>query len=475
MDTNQAQLTSLLPTLQAMRAAHQQAGAVSADTRIDRLQRLANLLVKHADDFCGTLDADFGGRHPTFSLMNDVLSTLSSVKYARGNIRRWMKPDRRAGVFPFNLFGARVDVEHQPKGVVGILGTWNVPLFTTFVPLAFALAGGNRAMLKPSEFVPRTAELMARAIADHFAADEICVVNGAAEISRAFSSLPFDHMVLTGSCATGRAVMRAAAEHLVPVTLELGGKSPVIIGRSADLDLAALRIVMGKTMNAGQICVAPDTVHVPVELVEAFVSAVRAHYLALYPQTAGNRDVTAVVNDTHMARVEGYLKEVAAAGGRIEACADEATTTGRYRPLRLAIAPPANAGIRSEEIFGPVLQVEPYQDLGTVIDGINRGGKPLALYYFGKDRAEERRILDHTQSGGVTVNDVVIHVAAHDAPFGGVGASGMGQYHGREGFQEFSHARTIYRSGWWDPRQAFGLLPPYSDKLEQTLRKMLKP
>lgn len=460
--------------LRAMQLGHGQAGAVSAATRIDRLTRLMQLLDKHADAFCEALDQDFGGRPPCVSLMNDILSTQGSLKYARSNVRRWMKKDRRSGVLPFNLFGARVEVEHTPKGVVGILGAWNVPLFTTFAPLASVLAAGNCAMLKPSEFVPRTSALLESAIAEFFSPNEIQVITGSVEVSRAFSSLPFDHLVLTGSSGTGRAVMRAAAEHLVPVTLELGGKSPAIIGRTADLALSAQRIITGKTMNGGQVCVTPDTVYVPEPQLEAFVSACCAAYVRLYPANSTETVLTAIINDAHEQRLDGYLQEIKDSGGRVVSCSPDASNSGRRRALQLVISPPADSRIAQDEIFGPILQIETYTDLDKVIERISHGPIPLALYYFGRDKNEERRVLDRTRSGGVSINDVLMHVAAHDAPFGGMGHSGMGAYHGREGFLEFSHPRTQYRAGWWDPRQALGLVPPYSDKLYARLRKMIR-
>lgn len=465
---------ALRACLDAMKAAQTRDGLPDAALRIDRLTRLLLLLRDRADAFCAALDADFGGRARETSLMSDVMATFNTVKYARGRVRRWMKPDRRDGVMPFNLFGARVEVERMPKGVVGILGPWNVPLFTTLAPLAFALAAGNRAMLKPSELVPRTSALLQTAVQDLFAAEEVAVLNGDASVAGAFSALPFDHLVFTGSTTTGIRVMRAAAENLVPVTLELGGKSPVIVGRSADVALAAERIVSAKVMNSGQVCVSPDTVHVADELIEPFIAACEAVHRRLFSPSVGDAALTSVINARHYARIRGYLEEVRSAGGRIVDCGGGLATGGRKMALHLVIGPPVGSRIAQEEIFGPLLQVERYADIAAVIDRINAAPRPLALYYFGTDRAEERRVLERTLSGGVAINDVMLQVAAHDAPFGGVGASGMGAYHGREGFNEFCHPRTVYRSGWWDPRKTLGLLPPYSTKLYGRLSKMLK-
>lgn len=463
--------------LESMQRAQRDAGPPDAALRIDRLQRLMRLLDDNAERFCEALEADFGGRSRLTSLMSDLLATTDALRYAKRGVSGWMQPQRRRGVFPFNLFGARVEVQRVPKGVVGILGTWNVPLFTTISPLAFVLAAGNRAMIKPSETVPRTSELLASTIAASFAADEIAVVQGGPEVSARFAALPFDHLVLTGSDRTGRKVMQAAAEHLTPLTLELGGKSPVILGSGADLGLAARRILAGKVMNAGQICVSPDTVYVPAPQLEPFIEACRVAYAQLVP---GGVQDTAVVNDAHHQRVQGLVAEASAAGARVitlgasDGAGSVDPAAGRRPLLTLVVDPPAASRLAREEIFGPVMQIETCKDADDAVARIQRGPSPLALYYFGRDAAEERRVIERTRSGGVTVNDVVMHVAALDAPFGGVGGSGFGRYHGREGFEEFSHARTVYRSGWWDPRRALGFEPPYGPKTYDQLRRAMR-
>lgn len=471
----QASQVLMRDRLKAMRLMAQGEGPVPLSVRRDRLQRLMRMLAHNAQQFCDTLEQDFGGRSRETSLMNDVLATTSSARYAHAQVKRWMRPDRRAGLFPFNLFGARVEVRHEPKGVVGILGTWNVPLFTTLAPLASVLAAGNRAMLKPSELTPNTSALLADLIGQTFDDYEVCVFTGDVQVARDFSALPFDHLVLTGSARTGRAVMKTASEHLVPVTLELGGKSPAVIGRSADLPLAAHRIILGKTMNAGQICVAPDTVHVPEEHLEAFVQMCQTQYRAMFPQGANDGGWTALINAQHAQRIRAYLDELTQRGARWQPCAPvDAVHDDRHVPLVLAINPPRDTRLAQEEIFGPILQLQSYQTLPEAIERINAGPAPLALYYFGRDRQEEQQVLQQTRSGGVAVNDVLLHVAAADAPFGGFGPSGMGCYHGHEGFLQFSHPRTVYRSGWWDPRKALGLVPPYGPKTFEHLRKTLR-
>ena len=455
-------LTSLLSR---QKSAFASAGLVSADTRRRRLQQVIDLLVRHHGALTEAIDLDFGGRPAGFSLMNDVLGALASLKYARDHLQDWMQDDPRAPFAPYDQLGAKAWVMHQPKGSVGILGTWNAPLFTLFSPLASVLAAGNRAILKPSDVVPRTAELVAQLFAEHLDPLEIGVVTGDVELAEAFSAQPFDHLVYTGSTATGRLVMRNAALNLVPVTLELGGKSPVIVSGSADLKKAAFSIAVGKACNGGQICINPDLVYVPKALLEPFLEALRATYSELNPSVAGNPDVVAVVNQRHLDRVEGYVLDAQARGARVECLPEPLAPNAedRRRPLRVVVDPAPDSVIMREEIFGPAMVVLTYEHLDQVIDDINGRPRPLALYYFGKDPEQQRYVLERTVSGGVTVNDVMMHAAMHDAPFGGVGASGMGHYHGHEGFLEFSHQRTVFKAPEHDPRREWGLLPPYSE------------
>jgi len=455
----------LASLLSRQKSAFASAGAVSADTRRRRLQQVIDLLVRHHGALTEAIDLDFGGRPAGFSLMNDVLGALASLKYARDHLQDWMQDDPRAPFAPYDQLGAKAWVMHQPKGTVGILGTWNAPLFTLFSPLASVLAAGNRAILKPSDVVPRTAGLVAQLFAEHLDPLEIGVVTGDVELAEAFSAQPFDHLVYTGSTATGRLVMRNAAQNLVPVTLELGGKSPVIVTGSADLKKTAFSIAVGKACNGGQICINPDLVYVPKALLEPFLEALRATYSELNPSVAGNPDVVAVINQRHLDRVEGYVMDAQARGARVEYLPEPLAPNAedRRRPLRVVVDPAPDSVIMREEIFGPAMVVLTYENLDQVIDDINARPRPLALYYFGKDPEEQRYVLERTVSGGVTVNDVMMHAAMHDAPFGGVGASGMGHYHGHEGFLEFSHQRTVFKAPEHDPRRQWGLLPPYGE------------
>ena len=463
--------------LAAQKAARLTEGAVSADVRRQRIQRVIDMVVKYRDPICEAAHADFGNRSRTITLMFDVLGSLGSLKAARDDFRPWMKPQRRKGAIPFSWFGARGTVEYHPKGVVGIMGTWNYPVFTLLAPLAYVFAAGNRAILKPSELTPHIAEVMAGAVKEFFDPAELAVVTGGVDLGQAFAAQPFDHIVLTGGIGVGKAVMRAAADNLTPLTLELGGKSPVIIGRSADLAMTAERIMIAKGAGSGQVCVNADVVYVPREHLDTLLSRMRTSFERLYPGSyENNPDWVTVINERHCARVDGYVNDAAARGARVE------TFGGPYRgpqqkrlPLRIVIDPPRDTAIMQNEIFGPAMIVLPYDRVDDVIADINSRARPLALYYFGKDAAEERKVLDHTISGGVCINELLMHAALTDAPFGGIGASGMGHYHGREGFLEFSHARTIYPAGWWDPRRAFGMLPPLTKKTEAMMEKAVKP
>ncbi len=454
-------------------AAFGREGRVSATVRRQRIQQVIDVLVANCDALADAMDADFGGRSRGFSLMNDVLGSLGSLKHTRDHLEGWMQPDTRTSFAPYDQMGARAEVRHQPKGSVGIIGTWNAPLFTLFSPLACALGAGNRAILKPSEITPRTAQLLAEIIDAQLDPEVVGVVTGDAGISAAFAAQPFNHLVFTGSTTVGRKIMRAAAENLVPVTLELGGKSPVVLGRSADLNEACRRLALAKGTNGGQICISPDMLYVPEETLEQVIAQLKQHFSQYYPSIEDNRDLVAAVNDSHLQRVEGYLADAREHGVRIESSHPEPVGQSRRRPLRLVVNPPADSLIMQEEIFGSALVIRPYALIEDVISDINSRARPLALYYFGQDAVEEAMVLDNTLSGGVTVNDLMMHAAMHEAPFGGVGGSGLGHYHGYEGFLEFSHARTVYHVPEQDPRAEWGMLPPYGDQFEAMIKAQI--
>ena len=457
----------MLAQLSAIKKIQRAEGPVSAATRQDRLQRAMNLFINHVDEFTEASSKDFGGRPPVIGLQLDGHGSVAALKYNKKNLAKWMKPSKRATALPFNLFGGSTEVRYQPKGVIGIAGTWNASLFTVFAPLAGVLAAGNRAMIKPSDLSPHMGEWLQKRVPEYFDPMEVGLVTGDMNVSQAFTSLPFDHLVYTGGGSIAKHIMRAAAENLVPLTLELGGKSPTIFGVSADLDTAMYSLVTGKGQNNGQICVSPDTIYVHESKLEEFIKRFKTVYAEIYgtgPVTT-NSSLTPAISERHLNRVESYVKDAADKGARVEWMAEDAPLDlqNRRRPMRLVINPPTDALICKEEIFGSAALIRSYKDIKEVVATIQQGDYPLALYYFGKDKAEEEFVLQNTLSGGVVVNDVLMHAAMNDAPFGGVGASGMGRYNGKEGFLEFSHHRIIYRAGWWDPQRKMGLKPPFTD------------
>ena len=444
----------------------------SAAERRELIDACLALLKENHQPLVDAMEADFGRRSRGMSLMYDLMGSVTSLNHARGQTERWMRPEKRKTPFPFNLSGARVRVEYQPLGVIGILGTWNFPLFTLFAPLAQVLAAGNRCILKPSDLVPRTTEQLCELMTRYADSNTLAMVGGDRTVAEQFSRLPFDHLVLTGGTQVGKAVMAAAAANLTPLTLELGGKSPVIVGRSAQIHSAAEKIIFTKSVNAGQMCVAPDYVLLPREQLDPFLSACREHY----PKTYGESplDGGSIINAHHFQRVHSYLEDARERGTRIVPLAEDTGAGDNTLPLQIVINPPAESLLGRHEIFGPILNVITYEHLDEAIETVNSGEKPLALYYFGRDREEQRRVLDSTRSGGVTINHIAMHPGAVDAPFGGVGASGMGRYHGREGFLEFSHARTVFEQGWFDIAALFGTRPPFGEKLQKQLEASLR-
>ncbi len=476
---NETTRDRMLELLERQRQDYLREGPVSAATRKDRLERAVGLLKTHEKRLVEAMDTDFGHRSEHQSLFTDVASSVGPLRHAQKHLERWMRPERRkVGPFPLNLLGAKARVEYQPLGVVGVISPWNFPVNLTFTPLAGVLAAGNRCMIKPSEYTPATSALLAEIFPTAFGELEIAVVTGGPQTGADFSGLPFDHLLFTGATSIGRHVMRAAAENLVPVTLELGGKSPVVVGRSADLQKTADSIMTGKMLNAGQICLAPDYVFVPREKVDEFVAASERSVARMYPTLLDNPDYTSVINERHFERLNGYVEEARAAGARVVEI-NPAGEDFRQQPFHkipptLIVDPEDGLQVMQDEIFGPVLPVKGYERVEETVDYINGKPRPLGLYYFGADGTEERRVLNHTTSGGVTVNDVVMHVAQEDLPFGGVGPSGMGAYHGLDGFRTFSHARSIFTQSKVNVAELAGLRPPYGEKMLKAVRQQLR-
>ncbi len=452
--------------LERQKAAHLRDGAPSAELRIDRINRCIGLLVDHQAEIEEALNSDFGSRSRESSAFTDVAACIGTLKHARDHVKTWMKPEKRKTTPAIlGLFGAKAEVRFQPKGVVGVISPWNFPVNLTFTPLAGVLAAGNRAMIKPSEYTPATSELMARMFGGVFSPEEIAVITGGPEVGQAFSGLAFDHLVFTGATSVAKHVMKAASEHLTPLTLELGGKSPVILGRSADMKVAAARIMNGKTMNAGQICLAPDYVLAPAEGLEAFVTEAQGAVRKMFPTLRDNPDYTAIVAQRHYDRIMGYIEEAKAKGARVVDMTPEGEDLSQQEHRKIAptliIDPTDDMKVMQEEIFGPVLPVKTYRTMSEAVAYVNAHDRPLGLYYFGADAAEQESVLAGTTSGGVTVNDVIMHVAQEDLPFGGVGPSGMGSYHGLDGFREFSHQKAIYTQLKNELPQLAAMRPPF--------------
>lgn len=443
----------------------------SVEIRKDRLTRAIKALVDFRDPLVAAMHDDFGNRHRAYSTMNDLLGSLAPLKYARAHLEGWMQPSSREVFSPYDQMGAQAWVQVQPKGPVGIIGTWNAPIFTLFAPMASALAAGNPVLLKPSEVAPKTAEVVHSAIQACFSPEEVGCVTGGAEIAQAIAGSQLGHLVFTGSGHVGKLIMQAASQHLTPVTLELGGKSPTVIGHSADISDAARKIAIAKLTNAGQLCVNPDVCYVHESQVEAFIQAMRETVQQLTPNTRDNPSLTSVVNARHHSRLTGLVADAQSQGVRIEVLSEAGDPTGSDRrlPLTLLVGASPAAKAMQEELFGPLMVIQPYSSLDQVVTDIQSRDCPLALYYFGTDTAERDHLLQNTLSGGVSINDAMMHAAMLSAPFGGVGASGMGHYQGKEGFLSMSHMRTVFVSGPVDPRADWGVLPPYPDWLEPAM------
>ncbi len=460
--------SSLSATLATLKAAQRKQGAPSYEKRIAHLDALRKALVSRKEEIARAISADFGGRSRIESLVAEIFVTVTGLDYAKERLHEWMEIEPREVAWTF--LPGRAEVQNQPLGVIGIIAPWNYPVQLVFAPLVAALAAGNRAMLKPSELVPETSELIAKLVKETFAEDHVTCHLGGVEVATEFSSLPFDHLVFTGSTRVGKVVMRAAAENLVPLTLELGGKSPAIIGRDFSLATAAERIMGGKLFNSGQTCIAPDYVLVPRKDLEPFVAECKAAVARMYPTLVANADYTSIVNERQKARLEGYLTDAKEGGARLVPInpANESFEGTRKVEPTLVLDAKESSAILQEEIFGPLLPIVPYEGLDEAIAYVNDHPRPLALYYFDHDSDAVNRVLAETVSGGVTVNDTMLHIAQDDMPFGGVGPSGMGHYHGKEGFDAFTKKKPVFHQARLN---ATGLMrPPYGKSVEYLMK-----
>jgi len=455
--------------LEQQRAAFDRERMPTYAQRKDRLARLLRMTADHAEALADAMSRDFGHRSRHESLLADLFTVQSGARHAMRHLKRWMAVKRAPTALHFLPAGNRL--MPQPLGVVGIVAPWNYPYYLAMAPALAALAAGNRVMIKPSELTPATSDLMARLVAQHFAPDEMTVVTGDAEVGKVFTQLPFDHLFFTGSTPVGRLVAQAAAQHLTPVTLELGGKSPAIVDRSADLARTAERIAFGKLLNAGQTCVAPDYVLAPQELVQPLTEAIVAAVRRLYPRIDNNPDYTAIVSPRHHARLRGLLDDARARGATLRPTHDDAPGDRRLVPTLVLDTSPEMAVMR-EEIFGPLLPIVPYGHPSEAIAHVNAGDRPLALYWFGEDRTARDDVLARTHAGGVTVNDCIWHLGQEEQPFGGVGASGMGSYHGVWGFNTFSKLKPVFLQSRFAGTKLFH--PPYGATFDRLLGLLKK-
>jgi coniferyl-aldehyde dehydrogenase len=459
---------ALQAALDRQRAGFNAAPFPTAPERQAVLKRLEQLVRANQEAIVDAIGADFGNRSRVETIMSEVLPTLAAAAHARRHLAGWMRPQRRAVGLNFRPASNRI--EYQPLGVVGVVSPWNYPIFLTLGPLIDILAAGNRAMIKPSELTPATAALLARMLGEAFPPEEVLVVQGDVAVGRAFTALPFDHLIFTGSTAVGREVMRAAAENLVPLTLELGGKSPVIVAEDFDADRAARSVALGKFFNAGQTCIAPDYALVPSAKAEAFARGVLEAAEAMYPTLNGNPDYTAIISDRHHQRLGELVAEAEAGGATVLRHHDTPRGNIRHFAPTVVLDPPLDGRLMRDEIFGPVLPVVRVSGTEEAVAFVNKRPRPLALYAYTGDAAAERHILDNTISGGVTINSTLVHCAQEDLPFGGVGPSGMGSYHGREGFYQFSHARAVHKPGFFSGFEY--LRPPHGPKTRFAMRAL---
>lgn len=442
----------------------------SAEERIEQLDKLKQVVIKHQESLASAIHQDFSCRSRDETRIAEILTIVEGIKYAKNRLRGWMKPVKRhVGILHIPSSNR---VLYQPLGVVGIMVPWNYPIQLSLLPLMTALAAGNRAMLKMSEFTPATNAALKTMLAEAFDETRVAIIEGEVDVSTAFSGQPWDHLIFTGSTAIGRIVMAAAAKNLTPVTLELGGKSPVIIDSGANLKEAAKRICFGKSLNAGQTCIAPDYVLLPEGQQQAFIDEYKAAFSRMYPSLRDNPDYTAIINERQHERLTNWIQDAQDKGASIHIInpGDEDFAGTRKMPLHIMSNINKDMTIMQEELFGPILPVVSYNTLDEAIDYINDHDRPLALYLFSYNKNNQQKVLEHTHAGGVTINDTLMHIAQDDMPFGGVGASGMGHYHGKEGFITLSKAKPIHKKGKINSGQV--IYPPYGTSLQKMIFKL---
>ena len=454
-------------------------GAPSVDLRIDRLERLKLLIMDNRYDFVDALNTDFGNRSKNASMLSDVYGIMPAINQAIKNVKKWSKPEKKSSNFPFGLIGAKSYIKYEPLGTVGMISPWNFPVNLTFVPLVSIFAAGNQVMHKPSEHTPTTSLLLKELCDKSFDQHEFATFLGGPEVGESFTNLSFDHLLYTGGGAVAKHVMASASKNLVPCTLELGGKSPVVIGKSADLKSSAKRIMFGKTMNAGQICLAPDYVVVHKDQKDDFIKETKDAVSEYFPNIKDNDDYTSIINQKHYDRLKALLNDANEKGANIDEINPSNEDFSQQEFFKIPPTIVTNTSddmkIMQEEIFGPLLPIIEYNEIEDATKLINSKDRPLGLYYFGNDKDEENEILNKTSSGGVTVNNVISHLQQNNLSFGGVGPSGMGRYKSFEGFKNFSNPRAYYKDISFKLDKFFDAVrPPYKGNIEKVLQQLMK-
>ena len=466
---------TMLSKLNTLKEPFQKNFNPDVNDRIDRIKRIQTLVEENIDDFHKALRLDFGTRHEQLSLMADTMPVINNAKHALKNIKKWIKPEKRKPNFPLGLLGSKAYVQFQPYGVVGIISPWNFPLTLSIAPLIEIFAAGNNAMMKLSEFVPATSDLTEKLINKYFNENEVVVINGGPQTSQSFAGLPFDHLLFTGSTNVAKKVASEAATNLVPMTLELGGKSPVIVGPNAKMKKSVDKIMMGKLLNSGQICISPDYVFVPEGKTEEFVQHAQEHVAENYPTIKNNPDYTSIIHLNHFERLRDLINDAKSKGATIVELnpAQEDFSQQEHHKIvpTLILNPTDDMKVMKEEIFGPLMPIKTYKNFEDTVSFINQNPKALALYYFGDDKEEMNNVLDNTSSGQAVMNDVLFQFSMHDLPFGGVGPSGMGAYHGHDGFKNFSHKRSVLKGqNILDPGKMISA--PFTEVTEKNIKRL---
>ncbi len=470
--------------LKLQKKLHIEEGPASIELRKDRLNRCIKMVKEYSDEIIEALQKDFGNRDPKSSFLTEIATTIGVLEHAIKNVEKWAKDEKRPSNVdrPFfirmlmGFLGSKSYIKYQPLGTVGVISPWNFPVNLILAPLAGIFAAGNRTMIKPSELTPATSEVTKKMFEAYFDKSEAAVFTGDAEVGAAFSALPFDHLLFTGGTQIGKKVMKAASDNLVPVTLELGGKSPVIVDENANLSDVAKKVMRGKTMNAGQICLAPDYLMLPKGKSQEFTKASNDAVSEMFADLKYNDDYTSVINERHYERINELVSDAKEKGAEVVQInpADEDFEQQELHkiPPTLVLNPTDDMKIMQEEIFGPVLPVKEYEDFDETVNYVNSKDRPLGLYLFSDDKNKEKKVIDNTTSGGVTLNDVIWHIGQEELPFGGVGPSGTGSYHGHDGFKEFSHAKAVYKQFSKDLMAQ--MMPPYKGSMFETMKNQIK-